>query len=74
MAKKPTKQNKAGISVRLSMAMENYLLSIFRLQEEGNTVTVTQLAEHLKTLPEAEGLGTSWRDGKTHGTRRIREN
>ena len=59
MAKKPTKQNKAGMSVRLSMAMENYLLSIFRLQEEGNTVTVTQLAEHLKTLPEAEGLGTS---------------
>ena len=59
MAKNPTKQNKAGISVRLSMAMENYLLSIFRLQEEDNSVTITQLAEHLKILPEAEGLGTS---------------
>ena len=44
---------------RLSMAMENYLLSIFRIQEEGETVTITQLAEHLKTLPEGEGLGTS---------------
>ncbi len=59
MAKNPTKQNKAGISIRLSMAMENYLLSIFRLQEEDNSVTITQLAEHLKILPEAEGLGTS---------------
>ena len=59
MPNKSTKQNKAGMSVRLSMAMENYLLSIFRLQEEDNSVTVTQLAEHLKILPEAEGLGTS---------------
>ena len=59
MSKKLVKQNKAGISVRLSMAMENYLLSIFRLLEEDNSVTVTQLAEHLKILPEAEGLGTS---------------
>lgn len=59
MSKKTVKQNKAGISVRLSMAMENYLLSIFRLLEEDNSVTVTQLAEHLKILPEAEGLGTS---------------
>ena len=45
--------------VRLSMAMENYLLSIFRIQEEGETVTITRLSEHLKTLPEGEGLGTS---------------
>ena len=48
-----------NMSVRLSMAMENYLLSIFRLQEEGLPVTITLLAEHLKTIPEAEGLGTS---------------
>ena len=41
------------------MAMENYLLSIFRLEEQGTRVTVTQLAEHLKTLPVDEGLGTS---------------
>jgi len=48
-----------NMSVRLSMAMENYLLSIFRLHEEGLPVTITLLAEHLKTIPEAEGLGTS---------------
>ena len=44
---------------RLSMATENYLLSIFRLQEQGVKVTLTQLAEHLKTLPVDEGMGTS---------------
>ena len=41
------------------MATENYLLSIFRLQEQEIRVTLTQLAEHLKTLPSDEGLGTS---------------
>lgn len=43
----------------LSMAAENYLLSIFRMQEQGMHVTATQLAKHLKTLPADEGLGTS---------------
>ena len=46
-------------ATRLSMAAENYLLSIFRLEEQGVRVTLTQLAEHLKTLPVGEGLGTS---------------
>ena len=41
------------------MATENHLSSIFRLQERGARVTLTQLAEHLKTLPVGEGLGTS---------------
>ena len=41
------------------MAMENYLLSIFRLNEQGVHVTLTILSEHLKTLPTDEGLGTS---------------
>ncbi len=44
---------------RLSMATENYLLSIFRLEEQGVRVTLTQLSEHLKTLPVGEGVGTS---------------
>ena len=44
---------------RLSMTAENYLLSIYRLNEEDTIVTLTQLAEHLKMLPEGEGLGTS---------------
>lgn len=44
---------------RLSMSTENYLLSIFNLEEQEIKVTPTQLAEHLKTLPRGEGMGTS---------------
>ena len=44
---------------RLSMAMENYLLSILRLEEQRVVVTITKLAEHFKDLPKGEGLGTS---------------
>ena len=46
-------------SARLSMATENYLLTIFRLEERDFRVTPSQLAEHLKMLPENEGVGTS---------------
>ena len=41
------------------MSTENYLLSIYRLQESQPRLSLTQLADHLRTLPEAEGLGTS---------------
>jgi DtxR family Mn-dependent transcriptional regulator len=41
------------------MATENYLLSIFQLGEQGRRITPSLLAEQLKRLPEAEGLGTS---------------
>ena len=41
------------------MATENYLLTIFRLEERDFRVTHSQLAEHLKMLPENEGVGTS---------------
>ena len=44
---------------RLSMAMENYLLSIIRLKEQDTRVTAVQLSEHFKSLPMGEGLGTS---------------
>ena len=44
---------------RLTMAVENYLLSIIHLEEQGLRATPTQLAEQLKRLPEGEGLGTS---------------
>ena len=44
---------------RLSMAMENYLLSILRLEEQRIVVTITKLAEHFKDVPKGEGLGTS---------------
>lgn len=55
-------RKKSGTSVeamRLSMAAENYLLSIYQLEELGRRVTPSQLAEQLKRLPEGEGLGTS---------------
>lgn len=51
--------NHNGSEPRLSMAMENYLLSILRLNEQEVRVTLTQLAEHLKMLPQGEGVGTS---------------
>ena len=44
---------------RLSMSTENYLLSIFRLHEQQPRLSLTQLADHLRMLPRAEGLGTS---------------
>jgi len=46
-------------TVRLSMGVENYLLSIFQLGEQNRRVTLTELADQLKRLPEGEGLGTS---------------
>ena len=45
--------------VRLSMGVENYLLCIFQLGEQDRRVTLTELADQLKRLPEGEGLGTS---------------
>ena len=48
-----------AIEHRLSMAMENYLLSILRLEEQKVAVTIARLSDHFKSLPMAEGLGTS---------------
>ena len=61
-ARRNTKSKAAAIPPsrqRLSMTAENYLLSMYRLDEEGAAITLTLLAEHLKMLPEGEGLGTS---------------
>ena len=46
-------------SERLSPVAENYLLSLYILGEEGLRATAGQLAEHLKSLPAGEGLGTT---------------
>ena len=53
------KSGTSAAAMRLSMAAENYLLSIYQLEELGRHVTPSQLAEQLKRLPEGEGLGTS---------------
>ena len=44
---------------RLSMGVENYLLSIYQLQEEDVRVTTTLLADRLRQLPEGEVLGAT---------------
>ena len=59
MASPKPKSNPNEEENRLSMSTENYLLSIFRLQEQQPRLSLTQLADHLRTLPVAEGLGTS---------------
>ena len=44
---------------RLSSGTENYLLCLYRLWEDSETPTITQLTDTLKQLPSTEGLGTS---------------
>jgi len=44
---------------RLTQAAENYLLSIYMVQEQGIKVTNAHLVDQLKRTPESEGLGTS---------------
>ena len=44
---------------RLTQAMENYLLSIFVVQERGVRVTNSNLVEQLRRVPASENLGTS---------------
>ena len=45
---------------RLSMVAENYLLSIYYLQENReNKISLTELAEYLKNAPVSENLGSS---------------
>ena len=44
---------------RLSPVTENYLLSLYKMWEDSETPTLTQLTEALRQLPPTEGLGTS---------------
>ena len=59
MARNSNSNSTRNPSGRLSMAAENYLLSIFRMDERGERVNLTSLSEHLKTLPDDEGMGTA---------------
>ena len=54
-AKKSSSQGRQSRHTRLSMAAENYLLSIFRLEEQGQHVTMTRLGDHLKTCLSTKG-------------------
>lgn len=44
---------------RLSPGTENYLLCLYRLWEDDEVPTITQLTDALRRLPPTEGLGTS---------------
>ena len=54
MKKKPDAQRE-----RLSVTAENYLSSIYKLEEWGVTPAAAQLAEYIRHLPKEEGLGTT---------------
>ena len=61
----PRKQKSSGhadsvdTDQRLSPGTENYLLCLYKLWEDDETPTITQLTDALRQLPETEGLGTS---------------
>ena len=44
---------------RLSPGTENYLLCLYKLWEDSESPTTTQLTDTLRQLPATEGLGTS---------------
>lgn len=46
-------------SPRLTQAMENYLLSIYVVQERGEKVSNSNLVDQLRRVPASENLGTS---------------
>jgi len=50
---------KSNTVSRLTQAMENYLLSIYVVQERGVRVTNSTLVEQLRRVPASENLGTS---------------
>ena len=51
--------NGDGQNDRLSPGTENYLLCLYRLWEDDEVPTITQLTDALRRLPPTEGLGTS---------------
>ena len=54
---RPAPASEAG--ERLSPVTENYLLSLYKMWEDAEIPTLTQLTETLRQLPPTEGLGTS---------------
>lgn len=59
----PNSKNQNSVSenpdVVLSPTTENYLLTIFRMNELGEKITQTELAERLKSVPQHERVGTT---------------
>ena len=51
--------NSGDADLRLSPGTENYLLCLYKLWEDDETPTITELTDALRQLPETEGLGTT---------------
>ena len=58
-AKRRTKTRRRQGEARLTQAMENYLLSIYLVEEQEQRVTNSNLVAQLRRVPETEHLGTS---------------
>lgn len=56
---RPRRQDDAGGDRQITKAAENYLLSIYMVEEQGFQVTNANLVDQLKRTPASEGLGTS---------------
>ena len=54
-----TKSKNQNFDIVLSPTTENYLLTIFRMNELGEKITQTELAERLKSVPSHERVGTT---------------
>ena len=54
-----TKSKNQNSDIVLSPTTENYLLTIFRMNELGEKITQTELAERLKSVPSHERVGTT---------------
>ena len=55
----PADAQSSAAGERPSPVTENYLLSLYKMWEDGEVPTLTQLTEALRQLPPTEGLGTS---------------
>ena len=49
----------AAVTERLSPATENYLLCLYKMREDLEFPTITQLTDYLRQIPATESLGTS---------------
>ncbi len=58
-SKKTSSKRRSQSEIRLTQAMENYLLSIYLVEEQGLRVTNSNLVAQLRRVPETENLGTS---------------
>ena len=57
--KKKISKSRNKKNLKLTQAMENYLLSIYMVMERMQTVSNSNLVDQLRRVPKTENLGTS---------------